>query len=363
MTLPWCTGGPFFSSSCLGSLLVFSLLDGVAFGNAIQVPFLYDFPTSVRLLLAVPLLIAAKVVIDARTVEAVRHFAQSGLLGEKVVPELEAMIRKALKMRSSRVAEGIILIVVIFGTAFLRLELSGSSSTWQFLVSPSGVTRTMAGWWHLFVSLPIFQFLLGRWVWRYLICCWFLWRLSRLGLNLIPTHPDRAAGLGFLGEAQTKFGIIILALSSILSAHLGAEILFGGASLGGYKMVIAGYALLILVFFLVPLLFFSDKLFDVSRRGILEYGALANRYVQSFDRKWIRGEAPGGEALLGSSDIRSLAELGNSFQVVQEMRFAPLDLKMTLLPMLAFTVAPLLPLALTVLPFEEIIARIIKILL
>jgi hypothetical protein len=344
-------------------LLVFSLLDGVAFGNAIKVPFLYDFPTSVRLLLAVPLLIVAEVVIEARTVEAVRHFAQSGLLGEKDFPELEAMIQKGLKMRSSRVAEGIILIVVIFGTAFLRLEFSGSSSTWQFLVSPSGVTRTMAGWWHLFVSLPIFQFLVGRWMWRYLIWCWFLWRVSRLGLNLIPTHPDRAAGLGFLGEAQTKFGIIILALSSILSAHLGEEILFGGASLAGYKMVIAGYAVLILVVFLGPLLFFSDKLFDVYRRGILEYGALANQYVQSFDRKWIRGEAPGGEALIGSSDIQSLADLANSFQVVQEMRFAPLDLKMTVLPMLAFTVAPLLPLALTVLPFEEIIASLIKILL
>ncbi len=116
-------------------LLVLSLLDGVAFGNAIKVPFLYDFPVSVRLLLAVPLLIVAEVVIEARTVEAVRHFAKSGLLGEKDFPELEAMIQKALKMRSSRLAEGIILIVVIFGTAFLRLEFSGSSSTWQFLVS------------------------------------------------------------------------------------------------------------------------------------------------------------------------------------------------------------------------------------
>ncbi len=109
----------------------------MAFGNAIKVPFLYDFPVTVRLLLAVPLLIVAEVVIEARTVEAVRHFAQSGLLGEKDFPELEVLIRKRLKMRSSRVAEGTILILVIFSTSFLRLEFSGSSSTWQFLVFPS----------------------------------------------------------------------------------------------------------------------------------------------------------------------------------------------------------------------------------
>jgi hypothetical protein len=71
------------------------------------------------------------------------------------------------------------------------LELSGSSSTWQILVFPSGATRTMAGWWHVFVSLPIFQFLMVRWLWRYLIWCRLLWRISRLDLQLIPTHPDQ----------------------------------------------------------------------------------------------------------------------------------------------------------------------------
>jgi hypothetical protein len=264
-------------------------------------------------------------------------------------------------MRDSFLAEGIILAVVLFSTAFLRLEFSGSS-TWQILVSPSGVTRTMAGWWHVFISLPIFQFLMARWLWRYLIWCWLLWRISGLDLQLIPIHPDLAAGLGFLGAAQAKFGIIVLAFSVILSSHWGEEILFGGASLAHYKMTILAYVVLVLFVLLGPLLIFSFRLFEVQRRGILEYGALANQYTRSFDRKWIRGEAPEGEALIGSADIQSLADLKNSFDIVRQMRFAPIDLWMTIVPMAAFTVVPFLPLALTVFPFDEIVKRIIGIL-
>ena len=344
-------------------LLVLSAIEGTAFGQAVKIPFLYDFPVSVRLLFALPLLIAAEGVIDERTREAVRHFVRSGLVEEKNFPEFRSTVRQTLRMRDSFLAEGIIVAVVIFSTAFLRLEFSGSSSTWQLLVSPSGVTRTMAGWWHVFVSLPIFQFLMVRWLWRYLIWCWLLWRISRFDLQLFPTHPDRAAGLGFLGEAQAKFGTIVLALSSILSSYWGEEILFGGASLADYKMMILVYVVLVLFVLLSPLLVFSFRLFEVKRRGILEYGALANQYTRTFHRKWIRGEAPEGEALIGSADIQSLADLGNSFQIIREMRFAPIDLWTTIVPVAAFTVVPFLPLALTVLPFEEIVKGIIGILL
>jgi hypothetical protein len=344
-------------------LLVLSAIEGAALGQAVKIPFLYDFPVSVRLLFAIPLLIAAEGVIDVRTGESLRHFVRSGLVEEKNFPEFRSMVRQTLKLRDSFLAEGIMVAVVIFSTAFLRLELSGSASTWQILVSPSGATRTMAGWWHVFVSLPIFQFLMVRWLWRYLIWGWLLWRISRLDLQLIPTHPDRAAGLGFLGVAQAKFGSIVLAFSSILSSHWGAEILFWGASLYDYKMMILVYVVLILFVLLGPLLVFSFRLFEVKRRGLLEYGALANQYTRSFDRKWIRGETPEGEALIGSADIQSLADLGNSFDIVREMRFAPIDLWTTIVPMAAFTVAPFLPLALIVLPFDEIVKKIIGILL
>jgi hypothetical protein len=172
-----------------------------------------------------------------------------------------------------------------------------------------------------------------------------------------------AGGLGFLGLAQVKYGIIIFALSSLLSSQMGQEILSGGASLTDYRMTILGFVALILIIFLGPLLVFSPKLFDTKKKGLLEYGALANEYTQSFERKWIRREAPEGEALIGSADIQSLADLANSFEIVRKMRPAPFDLMTAILPMVATAVIPFLPLALTVFPFEELMKKIIGMLL
>jgi len=344
-------------------LLILSVVQGVALGDLVRIPFLFDFPVSVRLLLTLSLLIAAERVIDMRTQVVVKHFIQSGLVWKNDHSAFESSVRQVLRMRNSLLAEGAIAGLVIFGVVFLRLEFSGTSSTWQFLVSSSGATRTLAGWWHIFVSIPIFQFILLRWLWRYLIWCWFLWRASRLDLHLVPTHPDRVAGLGFLGLAQAKYGIIIFALSSLLASQMGQEILFGGASLVNYKITILGYVALILSVFLGPLVLFSPKLLDAKRTGLLEYGTLANEYTQSFERKWIRKEAPEGEALIGSADIQSLADLANSFEIVRKMRPAPLDLMTAILPMAAAAVIPFLPLTLTVFPFEEIVKKVIGILL
>jgi hypothetical protein len=344
-------------------LLILSAVQGLALGGSVRIPFLFDFPISARLLLSLPLLIVAENVIDERTRMVVKHFIQSGLVRKNDHSAFQSSIQQVLRMRNSLLAEGVIAGLVIFSAVFLRMEFSGTSSTWQFLVSPSGATRTLAGWWHVLVSIPVFQFILVRWLWWYLAWCWFLWRTSRLDLHLVPTHPDMAGGLGFLGLIQTKYAIIVFALSSLLSSQMGQEILFGGASLVNYRTTILGFVALILFTFLGPLLVFSLKLFDTRRKGLLDYGALANEYTQSFERKWIRREAPEGEALIGSADIQSLADLANSFEVVRKMRPVPFDLVTTILPMVAAAVIPFLPLALTVFPFEELIKKIVGMLL
>jgi hypothetical protein len=344
-------------------LLILSAFQGLALGGSVRIPFLFDFPISVRLLLSLPLLILAENVIDERTQMVVKHLIQSGLVRENDHSAFESSVQQVLRMRNSFLAEGVIAGLVIFSAAFLRLEFSGTSSTWQFLVSSSGATRTLAGWWHVIVSIPVVTFLMFRWVWHYLIWCWFLWRTSRLDLHLVPTHPDMAGGLGFLGLAQVKYAIIIFALSSLLSSQMGQEILFGGASLANYRMTIFGFIALVLITFLGPLLVFSPKLFDTKRKGLLEYGALANEYTQSFERKWIRREAPEGEALIGSADIQSLADLGNSFEIVRKMRPVPFDLMTAILPIVAAAAIPFLPLLLTVFPLEEIVKNVIGMLL
>jgi hypothetical protein len=280
------------------------------------------------------------------------------LVQEKDYAAFESGVRQARTLCDSLVAEAIIVGVVILSVIFMRVEYLGSASTWQMLVSEAERTRTLAGWWYLLVGIPFFQFLLARWLWRFLIWSHFLWNLSKMDLRLVPTHPDLAAGLGFLSPAQAKYGIVVVLLSAVIAAKIGEEILYGGASLLDYKFIIGGYVVLMLIVLLAPLLVFTPKLFAVKRRGLLEYSSLANEYTQAFDRKWIRKEVPEGELLLGSADIQSLADLGNSFAFVRNMRTFPVDLN-GVIPLIMATALPMLPLVLTVYPFDELVLKIV----
>jgi hypothetical protein len=96
-----------------------------------------------------------------------------------------------------------------------------------------------------------------------------------------------------------------------------------------------------------------------KRKGLAEYGLLAQRYVESFEQKWVRDPAP-SEELLGAADIQSLADLGNSYDIVREMRPVPFGLQ-DIARLAAATAAPLVPLLLTIFSPEELIMRIIKV--
>ena len=110
---------------------------------------------------------------------------------------------------------------------------------------------------------------------------------------------------------------------------------------------------------LCPLMVFAGQLARAKRAGLVEYGVLAQRYVREFDAKWVRGARDPDEPLVGSGDIQSLADLANSFDVIRTMRFAPFS-KETVLQLGVVTLAPLLPLTLTMISLEELLKRLLS---
>ena len=98
------------------------------------------------------------------------------------------------------------------------------------------------------------------------------------------------------------------------------------------------------------------------RAGSAEYGLLANRYVFGFEEKWIRGDAPDASDLLGTGDIQSLADLGNSFEIVRGLKLVPFT-NQTVIQLAVMTLLPVAPLLLTMVSLEELLKRLLKILL
>ena len=129
-----------------------------------------------------------------------------------------------------------------------------------------------------------------------------------------------------------------------------------------FKVELIGLIALLLFAILGPMLVFVPQLAAAKRAGLREYGTLAQRYVREFDSKWLRGGAPADEPLIGTADIQSLADLGNSFEVVKEMRWVPFTWH-TALQLAVAALLPVLPLTLTMFSLQELLERLLVIIL
>jgi hypothetical protein len=208
--------------------------------------------------------------------------------------------------------------------------------------------------WYGYVSLPLFQFILCRWYFRLFIWTRFLWQVSRIQLTLIPLHPDRLAGLGFLSGTAYAFALILVAHGAILAGPLANRILYLGARLLDFKAEIVAMVVFVLGLVVAPLLVFTPQLARAKRRGLREYGVLAEDYVREFQARWMRDGGETQNTLESSGDVQGLADLGNSYEVVRTMRATPVTKEM-LLQLGAATLVPVAPLVLTMMPLDELV--------
>jgi len=344
-------------------LIILSALAGTAVRGSVAVPFLYDIEAQVRFLVVLPILIAAELVVHQRMRFVVRQFLERHLIPENALPRFHAVIESAFRLRNSVIAEVLLIaFVYIVGVLlFWRHYVALSAATWYGTPSADGLQFSSTGFWFAYVSLPIYQFLLVRWYFRIFIWIRFLWQVSRIELSLIPTHPDRVGGLGFLGNTVYAFVPLLIAHGAILAGLIANRIFYLGASLPQFLIEIAVVVGFLLCIVLGPLLVFAPQLAQLKRTANHEYGALAERYVREFDAKWVRGGAPVDEQFLGSADIQSLADLSNSFEVVSSIRLAPIS-KEAVLQLLVVTLLPLVPLVLTMMSLEEVLEKLLGIL-
>ena len=318
-----------------------------------SVPFLPSLGTHVRLLIAIPLLFIAEVRFDHRVRNAVRAIG-SQLVPTEQLPRLRTALAQAATWRDAWIVEAALLALAIFLIREgVRGDLPGEITTWRS--TPGGQT-TLAGWWYVLVSLPLFQFLAWRWSARLLIWWQLLWRIRRLDLQLLPTHPDLAGGLGPFGGAHESLAPLNVAATSIMAATFAEEIIHGHTGIREVVLPLAAVVIANTIVLLAPLLTFAPKLYEAKHRGLAEYGALASGYTRAFERKWLRSEAPPVEPLLGSADVQSLADLANGFNVIRRMRFVPIARHQVLF-LVSAAVAPAAPLILFVIPLDELVIR------
>lgn len=313
-----------------------------------------------RLLLAIPLLFVCETWIDPRFTAFVRTIVRSGLVPLSSMPALESEIRRIERWRDSWLSEGMCLLAAVL-LSFLvpLLHLPGLTTGYNPTLANGEMTLTAI--WYRFVCLPIFRFLLFRWVWRLGLWWHFLWRLSRLELHLVPTHPDSAGGLGSLSTVHSYFAPLVLAISIVNSASFAEEIYVGVTPFEAIYPELAIILIADALLFVGPLYIFTTKLLACRNKGLSDYMTFAAQYVDGFDRKWLRNGAK-TEPLLGTPDLQSLADLNNSVSVVRHMRLVPMEYRLLSTLGLA-ALLPLLPLVLLKYPLAAVAEKMLRMVL
>lgn len=331
-------------------LLALAIIEGVA-------PKLFSLTViaaHVRLLLVIPLFFLCESLLDSRLREFVGLIVRSGVVPENALPALRSEIARTGRWRDSWLPEIMCLLATVLLTVFAaRFHLSGKTAA----ADPIRVIDEfrLAGAWYWFVCLPLFRFLMFRWLWRVALWWCFLWRVARLELHLVATHPDGAAGLGYLEVAQTYFAPLVLAVSAVMSASFASgvsvfETIYPALAI----TLVAGLALVLL-----PPCFFALKLRACREKGLSDYGAFAARYVNDFEKKWLNASGAPAEPLLGTPDLQSLADLSNSVAVVRGMRTVPVSTRLSVTVMTA-ALLPMAPLFLFKYPIAELVQRLVS---
>jgi hypothetical protein len=353
-------------------LLLLSAIAGQT-TRGVAVPFLRDLSAHSRFLLAVPLLIVAEVVVHVRIRGIIEQFRERGLIAPDDEAAFSDAIHDAGRWRNAIWVEvGMLVLAFTLGHWIWSRQVALHVPTWYGREEAGGRQLTPAGYWYVFVSLPVFRFLLLRWYFRIAIWYRFLWRVSRLRLRLNPLHPDRAGGLGFLGISTQALVPVLVAHTAALAGVFGNRIWHAGARLPQFKLEIGGIVAGLLLIVFAPLAFFAFQLAAARRAGLRQYGAVASEYVREFERKWIAPAVVGAagaaaspasstEPLLGTADIQSLADLGNSFDVVREMRTLPFG-KDAVINAAVIILLPLAPLVLTMIPLDQLVDSVFKVL-
>ncbi len=310
------------------------------------------------MLIAVPALLVGEILMESRFRAVIEHIHQAALLDASDLARVDEVLTILVRVRDSLLPEFTILLLLILHTATSYKGLI-DAMPWLSRASSTGLHLTAAGWYGVLVSSSIFQFLFGVMLWKWLLWTFFAFKLSRRNLKLVPTHPDRHGGLGFLGLTSAAFAPIAFSATAVIAATWRNEILYHGAHLADFKLPAIVLVAVTALVALGPLAFFVPRLADLRRKGILEYGVLGQRDSTEFHEKWILHRVGNQTDSPASRESTAVANFGRVYESIEKMNSFPAD-KGALYTLAAAVFIPALPMILAEVPFAVLLSGLLK---
>lgn len=323
--------------------------------------FFTDAAIYARFVVAVPILILSDYIILPRLEAMAKYFVHSGLIVAGDRERFDEAIASARRLGLSVWPSAAMTIIVYALVAIIAFTVPPAAyPDWQRGHGP--LNLSLAGWWHLLVSVPLMFGLVLSWVWRLGVWMRFLHLLSRMDLRLVPSHPDKAAGLEFVALSPRIFAPLAFVIGTITAGTLGNEVLQLGLNPMDHIAVPVATAFVVVTLLVSPPLLFARALMLARRRGIFEYGALAGRLGAAFEAKWLAVDKTIDASALSEPDFSSTTDLYGVASNVYAMQPTLFDPRSAASVAIA-TLVPFAPIWLTVIPTKVLLSHLIGLLI
>jgi hypothetical protein len=337
-------------------IAVWAVFHGRFFHAATGESLLQHFGVHVRCLVAIPLLILGEATLHRAAQRDIPQFIGSGLIDDAVRPRFEAALRTARRWRDSSLPWVFVIGAAIAWTLFDRPAGYPDELSWAF--DEKGGFG-FGGVWFAYVVRPIFIALVLGWLWRIALLGGLFAKLGRLGLSLVPSHPDHVGGLGFLKRLPSAFAPVTLALSAMLASHWAHAIMYHGQTLGALKVPAAVFAVVWSLLLFAPLAAFMPLLRAAKHAALPSYAAMVAEQGRLVRQRWIDGTMKAGAPLLEPEGVGPIADAAAMFDAVRSMRMLPIG-KSSFAGIVVPIAVPMLVVIALQIPIRELALDLVK---
>lgn len=328
--------------------------DGLAVSD--ELGYLKNFEIHIRFLFAVPFLIFIEKIVDNSFIGYIK--TSYGLTDNKEQSQFNLLIKKIDKLSNMYFPE-VLILIIIYTMIFIRWnDPSLFDASEDYLYDEDG-TFSAAGMYLLFVSMPIFQLLLFRWIWRWVIWMYSLIKISKFTFYIDAMNIDQKAGLTYLNLVPSMFSVIFFALAAVLSAKIGFEIINTDITLKSFYLDILFFVIGVPLILYSPLFIFISLLHKTKSKAIHEMGALVAKHNQDYMKKWVESKQVPKEPILGSVDNSSLSDINGGYAPAINMNFIPVDSRMFMMSC-AVLLVPFVPLIFTYYSLFDLVRMVLN---
>lgn len=308
-----------------------------------------------RFLIALPVLLLGERSSTKVLRNILPQFEERGLIVPGKRAAFDDVLCRVVRLRNSSVPWVMIAILIVIPW----LVPYAGSEIHELDWARKGNVLGFGGWWYLHVARPLFQLVILGWFWRLILVTILLWKIIRLGMDLVPTHPDNLGGMGFLENLPKFFAPLAFACSVILAAHWAHEVEWHGAHVKQYHHLVAVFAVGMLLLSVSPLLVCIPLLKRARLAAMRSYGALVATHGRLVQQRWIAKQNTPDSPLLNAPELGPVADVNTLFESVKAMRILPLG-KKSLVAIIIPILIPIMVLYAMEIPLAELLGKIVK---